>query len=162
MKNNNREVAKKTSARAMLFVACFGLGYVVSSVPTAWGDSKNPEDNKPEKVRTGVIASRGEVSARGAAVNATFSDAPGEASSAIGGSLQQKSPGRCEAVIVNNAQKTSYSVAFAVKGTGATGAQVFRKTYTATVSPKQTVKKEFDCAEGVSTQLELTSAKPLK
>ncbi len=116
---------------------------------------------KPEKVKTGVVASS-LTTGRPTGINVeTSGSSPGDEVSAVSGSISHGKKNQCIARIINNGKKT-YSVSFSVEGINKRGLKVLSRYFSATVAPKGVAERNVDgCQEDLSLSLNLKSAKAL-
>lgn len=120
------------------------------------------KEEKPEVIKTGVIASSTKTGAFAAVDVETSGAAPGDEQSVIAASIIRKNRDECVARLINNGGK-SYSVSFNVEGVNARGAKTLNKSYSATIAPKATIERQIGrCDEDLNLAVNLRSAKPLK
>jgi len=118
------------------------------------------EEEKPDKVATGVIASSAGKAQQGAVPAQTGADTPGGESTAISGSVSSDGKS-CFAKLINSSEKTAYRVRYQVIGKNSKGKSALKKTFSGRIKPKQTLSKKFSCRRDLSMSLNLRSAVPL-
>lgn len=148
--------------KSFLFLALLGMAVLlsegVSYAQEAPAQQPAAEEKKDDKLPTGVIASFGRHAHR-ASVDAAATPTAGDEQTAIGGSISRNG-NRCIARLVNSS-KDRYSVGFAVIGTSPTGSQSFRRTYSSTIGPEETISRELSCGEDDNVRIEITSGRRL-
>ena len=125
------------------------------------GDAAPANDGKAvkkeEKVKTGIIANSGSIGS-GAVSVSTDGSSPGDEPNPISGSVSVAARGKCIASVTNASKTSTYAVRFAVEARNSSGASTLNKSFNATLAPKATVTKDFNCRENDNMQVVLKSA----
>jgi hypothetical protein len=115
-----------------------------------------------ENVRTGIIAGSTRVRDSRAFNVETGAAAPGDETSVIYASVSYVGNDRCEAKVTNNSPENAYSVSFRVIGQDRRGSEALRKSYSASLKPKESVTRSLRCKKEYSMAVVLKSAKKRK
>lgn len=141
----------------LLVIACLLISTTQAFSQAQAGGEVSSEKDKPKTLKPGVVASFGNVG-KVAAVDAN-SAGPGDDISPVLGSVSYNN-GECIATL-SNSSEASYSVSFAVVGTGVNGRQSFRRTYVATVGPKKSITRSGSCKATDNVSVQITSGKKI-
>lgn len=148
--------------KVFLLLAVIGFSSTAFAEDTALEEKPiEAKTEKPEKVKTGIIAST-ITTGRPTAIDVeTSGSSPGDEVSAVSGSISHSKKNTCIARILNNGKKT-YSVTFSVEGINKRGLKTLSRNFSATVAPKGVAERSVDgCHEDLSLAVNLKSAKPL-
>jgi len=120
------------------------------------------KEEKPETIKTGVIASSTKTGSFAAIDVETSGAAPGDEASVISASVLRPKRDVCIAKVMNNGTKP-YSVNFAVEGVNQRGAKTLNTSYSATIPPKGSIERQIPrCDSDLNIGINLRSAKALK
>lgn len=124
-------------------------------------DEVDPCDSKIEKVSSGTLASVGRY---GAGVNSVDADtagaAPGDAPSAVSGSIKYISDTKCTAVLTNKSECFSYNLSFEILSSKSGSGLVTSST--ASLSPGGTKSLNFSCKRDLNYSLKITKSSSTK
>ncbi len=160
-------------ASGLITTAAAETGIAQPGIPGAAGTQSGSELKKETKkesaeagkkkdegavLKPGVIATVGGGGTGPQAVSAdTGGAAPGDQAAAVSASIRPgRTPGKCEAVVINSSETDTYKVSFAVvpfdRKSGRKGSP---QSFSASLPPKKTVTKDVNCTKGQGMQVVL-------
>ena len=155
-------------------VICLSMTFVFAGAAIAQNEEPPPpgadpskavpdkKEEKPEVIKTGVIASSTKTGSFAAIDVETAGASPGDEASVIAASVLRPKRDQCIAKVINNGSKP-YSVNFSVEGVNARGAKVVNTSYSATIPAKGSIERQIArCDSDLNIGINLRSAKALK
>ena len=143
-----------------ILLSLFALLFATSMALAAEETKKKAKPT--EAIRTGTIANYGSYRQR-AAINSASNSVPSEdLPNPISGSITRNRGGKCDATLTNRSEKYSYSVGFRVIGASKAGSEMFRRSFSARLSPGGSTTRTVACKKGYNMSIEIVSGKQLK